>query len=393
LAGDLGGEPPHDMERRLDELDGEFHQDSHAQAAGADARQQSWAVDIPDDPYGGADDGYEEGEKGEGEAQQPAQRPALAVALAAHPSSSSIPFFLVRENTKADQLLSHGESMKSFEEDINSTSLWYASEPSWLSPRTSDDLSGELPKLSARNEPLMAAAESRPARQRIASRCLVQDDADGAPRLAWCPSSTSKYTETAVPTSKLDGGSLPVDFIKFVLKREDMVSTASMKSGSGTRVKEVNTTTIYSQQPLKKKTNMDFVYKVEKLLELKPVDQLALRKSDKASSHLETPGSGCNKPEAWWRIADKDDLALLVAQKSLQHIENCDLPKSTQTVHYMKDLFSSIENLDASEIFQSSFGICNANEYSHDSSSTGSSDDMNLPSGERGCLLHDSEKL
>ncbi|URD94581.1 hypothetical protein MUK42_16529 [Musa troglodytarum] len=291
----------------------------------------------------------------------------------------------------------------------------------------------------------MAAAESRPARQRIASRCLVQDDADGAPRLAWCPSSTSvnilgyentaiaqdyhvpefmpsnrnpmnpnlspetkgrlqlqpivgclkdftceqlssiewEYTETAVPTSKLDGGSLPVDFIKFVLKREDMVSTASMKSGSGTRVKE----------PLKKKTNMDFVYKVEKLLELKPVDQLALRKSDKASSHLETPGSGCNKPEAWWRIADKDDLALLVAQKSLQHIENCDLPKSTQTVHYMKDLFSSIENLDASEIFQSSFGICNANEYSHDSSSTGSSDDMNLPSGERGCLLHDSEKL
>lgn len=40
LAGDLGSEPPHDMERRLDELDGELHQDGHAQAAGADARQQ-----------------------------------------------------------------------------------------------------------------------------------------------------------------------------------------------------------------------------------------------------------------------------------------------------------------------------------------------------------------
>lgn len=172
-----------------------------------------------------------------------------------------------------------------------------------------------------------------------------------------------------------------------------MVSTTSMKSGSGTRVKEMNTTTIYSQQPLKQKTNMDFVYKVEKLLDLKPVDQLALRKSDEASSYLETPWSECNKPEGWWRIADKDDMVLLVAQKSLQHIENCDLPKPTQTVHYMKDLFSSIENLDASEIFQSSFGIYNANEYSHDSCSTGSSDDMNLPFGERGCLLHDSEKL
>lgn len=195
------------------------------------------------------------------------------------------------------------------------------------------------------------------------------------------------------PDIKVGWGSSPVNFIKFVLKREDMVSTASMKSGSGTRVKEMNTTTIYSQQPLKQKTNMDFVYKVEKLLDLKPVDQLALRKSDEASSYLETPWSECNKPEGWWRIADKDDMVLLVAQKSLQHIENCDLPKPTQTVHYMKDLFSSIENLDASEIFQSSFGIYNANEYSHDSCSTGSSDDMNLPFGERGCLLHDSEKL
>nr|XP_018677099.1 PREDICTED: uncharacterized protein LOC103973726 [Musa acuminata subsp. malaccensis] len=242
----------------------------------------------------------------------------------------------------------------------------------------------------------MEATESRPARQRIASRCLVQEDAEGAPRLACCPSYTSvnilgyentaiaqdyhvpefmpsnrnpmnpnlspetkgrlqlqpivgclkdftceqlssiewevieKYTETAVPTSKLDGGggSLPVNFIKFVLKREDL-----------------------------------------------------------------TPWSGCNKPEGWWHIADKDDLALLVAQKSLQHIENCDLPEPTQTVHYMKDLFSSIENLDASEIIQSSFGIYNANEYSHDSCSSGSSDDMNLPFGKRGCLLHESEKL
>ncbi|RRT78017.1 hypothetical protein B296_00020202 [Ensete ventricosum] len=303
---------------------------------------------------------------------------------------------------------------------------------------------------------LMAAAESRPAQQHIASLCLVHEDSEGTRRLACCPSSTSvnilgyentaiaqdynfpefmpsngnpmnpnlspetkgrlqlpivgcpkdftceqlssidreadgKYTETAVPTSELDGMSLPVDFIKFVLKREDMVSTASMKSGSGTRFKEMNSTTIYSQQSLKQKANMDFVYKVEELLDLKPVDQLALRNSEKAFSYLETHWAGCNKPETWWRIADKDDLALLVAQKSLQHIENCDLPKPTRTVHYMKDLFSSIENLDASEIFQSSFGVCNANEYSHDSSSTGRSDDMN--SGERGCLLHDSEKL
>ncbi|XVF53375.1 hypothetical protein PTKIN_Ptkin05aG0094400 [Pterospermum kingtungense] len=33
------------------------------------------------------------------------------------------------------------------------------------------------------------------------------------------------------------------------------------------------------------------------------------------------------KTEPWWHITDKDELAFLVAQKSLEHIENCDLPR------------------------------------------------------------------
>lgn len=37
-AGYLGGEPGHDMERRLDELHGHLQQHRHAEAAGADAR-------------------------------------------------------------------------------------------------------------------------------------------------------------------------------------------------------------------------------------------------------------------------------------------------------------------------------------------------------------------
>ena len=32
------------------------------------------------------------------------------------------------------------------------------------------------------------------------------------------------------------------------------------------------------------------------------------------------------KTEPWWRMTDKDELASMVAQKSLEHIENCDLP-------------------------------------------------------------------
>jgi len=37
-AGYLGGEPGHDMERRLDELHGHLQQQRHAEAARADAR-------------------------------------------------------------------------------------------------------------------------------------------------------------------------------------------------------------------------------------------------------------------------------------------------------------------------------------------------------------------
>lgn len=46
LARDLGGEPPHDMERCLDEFDGELHQDGDTEAAGADARKQQPAISF-----------------------------------------------------------------------------------------------------------------------------------------------------------------------------------------------------------------------------------------------------------------------------------------------------------------------------------------------------------
>uniref|UniRef100_K3ZAG0 Uncharacterized protein n=1 Tax=Setaria italica TaxID=4555 RepID=K3ZAG0_SETIT len=107
LAGDLGGEPGHDVQRRLDELHRRLQQQRHAQAARADARDgqpaptaspasdtihmeskayQVQERSIPDDPDDGADDGDEDGEHRERQAQQKPQRPALAavVAAAAH---------------------------------------------------------------------------------------------------------------------------------------------------------------------------------------------------------------------------------------------------------------------------------------------------------------------
>lgn len=52
--------------------------------------------------------------------------------------------------------------------------------------------------------------------------------------------------------------------------------------------------------------------------------------SSKTSNELcfdpESPWIGGGKTEPWWRTTDKDDLASLVAQKSVGYMENCDLP-------------------------------------------------------------------
>ncbi|CAL9062766.1 unnamed protein product [Musa banksii] len=319
----------------------------------------------------------------------------------------------------------------------------------------------------------MAAAEARAAWQRTANRCLVQEDAKRAPKLACCPSSTpqndlgngntaiaqdnsvpnlmplnrnsmnanlspetkwwlqlqpnfgnqkdfifeqlssledevdEKDMETMVPTSKLDLESLPIDFNNFALKKEEsileppsMVSSTVVMHDSETMVKDIKTATSNPQQlPKRKAPVSDYFHKKNELLDMESVDQLSLTRPEKASSDLETPWTGSNNSEPWWRIADKDELALLIAQKSMQqHIENCDLPKPRETIHVTKNLSSS-ENMDKCGNFQSSSGrklsadISNANEHSHNTFSFANSENKNLSSGERGYMLHDSEKL
>ncbi|KAH7519465.1 uncharacterized protein LOC107423681 isoform X2 [Ziziphus jujuba] len=42
---------------------------------------------------------------------------------------------------------------------------------------------------------------------------------------------------------------------------------------------------------------------------------------------------GNEKTEPWWRMTDRDELVSLVARKSLDHIENCDLPPPQKMCH------------------------------------------------------------
>jgi len=62
---------------------------------------------------------------------------------------------------------------------------------------------------------------------------------------------------------------------------------------------------------------------------------------------------GTEKTEPWWRSAGQDELASLVAQKSLEHIENCDLPRPLAK-HFRKGPSACTECFDHDESLASS---------------------------------------
>lgn len=62
-------------------------------------------------------------------------------------------------------------------------------------------------------------------------------------------------------------------------------------------------------------------------MDLDPSNCTVSKQPKKLSSDWESQLIGAEKNELWWRTAEKDDLPSVVAQKSLEHIENCDLPE------------------------------------------------------------------
>ncbi|OWM68636.1 uncharacterized protein LOC116187187 [Punica granatum] len=66
-----------------------------------------------------------------------------------------------------------------------------------------------------------------------------------------------------------------------------------------------------------------------------------------------SPWIGNGKSEPWWRMSDREELASLVARKSLDHVENCDLPPP-QKVHVTRHPYSRIRCLEPQSELQPS---------------------------------------
>ncbi|KAF8648072.1 hypothetical protein HU200_065110 [Digitaria exilis] len=240
----------------------------------------------------------------------------------------------------------------------------------------------------------MAAAEARAAWQRAANRCLVQEDAKRAPKLACCPQSVQQHDTS--PTSPQDphipnfmqinwnlmSSNLPTDTqwwlqlqpnfgSQMALAREHLssmsgeagekkmeglaslskpedngakkgadpfeppwiISTAFMKQSSETSLEELKTLAGYSPTSLKCKGNANnCVYQGKEFTEFKAFDPLFPKNPQKEHCGMDAPWEENRKSQPWWQVSDVDGLASLIAERAMENIANNDLPRPAQAV-------------------------------------------------------------
>ncbi|PON97277.1 Transmembrane protein [Trema orientale] len=69
------------------------------------------------------------------------------------------------------------------------------------------------------------------------------------------------------------------------------------------------------------------------IMQMDPVDYPDTKQPNELCLDPEYSWIGSEKSEPWWRMTDRDELVSLVARKSLDHIENCDLPPPQKMCH------------------------------------------------------------
>ncbi|GMI98463.1 hypothetical protein like AT2G46550 [Hibiscus trionum] len=224
----------------------------------------------------------------------------------------------------------------------------------------------------------MAAAEARAVWQRTANRCFVQEDAKRAPKLACCQSSSSTKQADSSPAGAVDTNHLPATGFmplnrnssysnlppdtrwwlqlqpsygpQMGLTREqlnaleDEVESVKAEINSPSKVSR-------SHQRDSHDISLDSTRTSEnwEVLDMESAECHASMKTNELCYEPESPWSGRGKAEPWWRTTDKDELASLVAQKSLDYIENCDLPPP-QNVNVRKYSHACFGSFDSGEV-------------------------------------------
>lgn len=258
----------------------------------------------------------------------------------------------------------------------------------------------------------MAAAEARTAWQRAANRYFVQEDAKRAPKLACCQSSTSssKQVDSGQANAAVGPGHSAVGFMpsnrtppcsslppdakwwlqmqpNYGLQRclnveqlnekttdvetpkdpqageitmmseesihsvgyEDLGSFLEVKKHPETKMEELNVLDgKLDQDYLDVKTMTDYY----EFLEMEMVGGSVSKRANEFCSNADSSWV-VEEKVPWWRVTDGEELASFVAQKSLHHVENCDLPPP-QKMNVRREPFKQARSGDHDEILMSS---------------------------------------
>ncbi|TKY61242.1 hypothetical protein E2542_SST11092 [Spatholobus suberectus] len=200
----------------------------------------------------------------------------------------------------------------------------------------------------------MAAAEARALWQRTANRCFVQEDAKRAPKLACCQSScaTSKSVDTGPASTVDESEHTAVNITNF--NRKSSVSNLPPDSRwwlhlqpnygyqKGLTYEQLNALEDEAETSIASdvsKNSQEFQELMDVMAkhETMDIDCVGCSESSKKTNDfsLESYYSWIesDKAEPWWRTTDRDELASFVSEKSLNHIENCDLPPPQKKHH------------------------------------------------------------
>ncbi|XP_073024445.1 LOW QUALITY PROTEIN: uncharacterized protein [Primulina eburnea] len=218
----------------------------------------------------------------------------------------------------------------------------------------------------------MALAEVRAAWQRTANRCLMQEDAKRAPKLACCSSAPPSVKQTDTELASAGGGQEIPTTCSIPCNQNPSYSNSSpcsrwwlqMKPSNGYQRDWWVTILIPSnltRKPVKCVIAPDILVKKEdyfgtidqnehtkdsfdnqcrvfatcekKDLIVKDEELKALGNKDCSEHYLssEFPWIGTEKNIPWWRTTDTEELALLVSQRSHDLVQNCDLPAPQNT--------------------------------------------------------------
>ncbi|XP_076898681.1 uncharacterized protein LOC143552311 [Bidens hawaiensis] len=193
----------------------------------------------------------------------------------------------------------------------------------------------------------MAAAEARAAWQRTANRYFVQEDAKRAPKLACVPpssSSMSKQVDTRPPTNGVTDFAPPTANSLYSNLSPDsrwwlQLQPNYLHQSGLSNTEEMDCQSTVKVDCLGEEEEESYEF-VEMDCVNKDVDEFSL---DSGFPHWME--SEKNNEVPWWRMADKDDLASFVAQRSHDFIENCDLP-SPQNASFKRDPYGDDRSQD-----------------------------------------------